>query len=100
MKIEVEPLDNEKLDKLWKERNDLMYTHVQRYIAFITKAQDDALRKVIIEHAQERSKELGEDIEVLFADEEKVNRIIDLGIKEYLKEEEHKRWRGRDWSNT
>ena len=92
MKIEVEPLDNEKLDKLWKERNDLMYTHVQRYIVFITKAQDDALRKAIIEHAQERSKELGEDIEVLFADEEKVNRIIDLGIREYYRET-------RGWKN-
>lgn len=86
MKIEVEPLANEDLDKLWKERNDLMYTYVQRYIAFITKAQDDALRKAIIEHAQDRSKELGENIEVLFADEEKVNRIIDLGIREYYRE--------------
>lgn len=76
MKIEVEPLAD----------GDLMYKHVQRYVAFITKAQDDALRKAIIEHAQERSKELGEDIEVLFADEEKVNRIIDLGIREYYRE--------------
>lgn len=73
-------------DKEWQERNDLVYTHVSRYVAFITKAQDDALRKTIIEHAQERSKELGEDIEVLFADEEKVNRIIDLGIREYYRE--------------
>ena len=86
MKIDVEPLDNEELDKLWRERNDLIYTHVQRYVVFITKAQDDALRKAIVEHAQERSKELGEDIEVLFADEEKVNRIIDLGIREYYRE--------------
>lgn len=73
-------------DKDWQERNDLVYSHVSRYVAFITKAQDDALRKTIIEHAQERSKELGEDIEVLFADEEKVNRIIDLGIREYYRE--------------
>lgn len=73
-------------DKAWQERNDLVYSHVSRYVAFITKAQDDALRKTIIEHAQERSKELGEDIEVLFADEEKVNRIIDLGIREYYRE--------------
>lgn len=79
-------------DKAWQERNDLVYTHVQRYVAFITKAQDDALRKAIIEHAQERSKELGEDIEVLFADEEKVNRIIDLGIREYYRET-------RGWKN-
>ena len=76
MKIDVEPLAD----------GDLMYKHVQRYVAFITKAQDDALRKAIVEHAQERSKELGEDIEVLFADEEKVNRIIDLGIREYCRE--------------
>lgn len=76
MKIDVEPLAD----------GDLIYKHVQRYVAFITKAQDDALRKTIIEHAQERSKELGEDIEVLFADEEKVNRIIDLGIREYYRE--------------
>lgn len=73
-------------DKEWQERNDLVYSHVSKYVAFITKAQDDALRKTIIEHAQERSKELGEDIEVLFADEEKVNRIIDLGIREYYRE--------------
>lgn len=92
MKIDVEPLANEEPYKLWKERNDLMYTHVQRYVAFITKAQDDALRKAIIEHAQERSKELGEDIEVLFADEEKVNRIIDLGVREYYRET-----RGQEW---
>lgn len=75
------------IDEAWRQRNDLVYSHVSRYVAFITKAQDDALRKAIIEHAQERSKELGEHIEVLFADEEKVNRIIDLGIREYLKEE-------------
>lgn len=92
MTIDVEPLANEDLDKLWQERNDLVYTHVQRYIAFVTKAQDDALRKAIIEHAQERSKELGEDVEVLFADEEKVNRIIDLGIREYYRET-------RGWKN-
>lgn len=85
-------IDDPAMDEAWKERNDLMYTHVQRYIAFITKAQDDALRKVIIEHAQERSKELGENIEVLFADEEKVNRIIDLGIREYCRET-------RGWKN-
>lgn len=92
MKIDVEPLANEDLGKLWQERNDLVYTHVQRYVAFVTKAQDDALRKAIIEHAQERSKELGEDVEVLFADEEKVNRIIDLGIREYYRET-------RGWKN-
>ena len=96
MKIEVEPLDKEELDKLWKERNDLVYSHVQRYIAFVTKAQDDALRKAIVEHAQERSKELGEDIEVLFADEEKVNRIIDLGIREYYRETRGCEWRGKE----
>ena len=82
MKIDVEPLAD----------GDLMYKHVQRYVAFITKAQDDALRKAIVEHAQERSRELGEDVEVLFADEEKVNRIIDLGIREDYRET-------RGWKN-
>ena len=86
MKIDVEPLAD----------GDLIYKHVQKYVAFITKAQDDALRKAMVEHAQERSKELGEDIEVLFADEEKVNRIIDLGIREYLRLEGEERWRRKE----
>lgn len=91
MKIDT----NEELDKLWQERNDLVYQCTQRYIAAIVKEKDEYLRKQIYEYARLKSVEYGEDVQVIFMDEDKVNRIIDLGIKEYLRIEEEKRWSGR-----
>lgn len=83
MKIDDEPLAGE----------DLIYKHVSRFIACVTKAQDTALRKQIYEYAQLKSKEYGEEVQVLMMDEDKVNRIIDLGVKEYLREEREHKWR-------
>ena len=38
-------IDDVELNKAWQERNDLVYSHVQRYVAFITKAQDEGLEE-------------------------------------------------------
>ena len=85
-------IDKEELEKAWDERNDLVYKCTQRYIAAITKKTDDILRKQIYEYAQLKSEEYGEEVQVLLMDEDKVNRIIDLGIREYYRET-------RGWKN-
>lgn len=80
-------IDDIELQKAWDEREDIIYNHVSRFMACITRAQDTALRKQIIQYAKLKSQEYGEDVQVIFMDEDKVNRIIDLGLKEYLEEE-------------
>ena len=66
---------------------DSVYQITQRYMATIAKKTDYVLRQQIIQYAKLKSQEYGEDVQVIFMDEEKVNRIIDLGLKEYLSEE-------------
>ena len=78
-------------DEEWRERDDLMYSVQQKFVAAITKETDDALRRAIYDYAREKSLEQGEDIQVIFADQEKVDRILDLGIREYLRLEGEKR---------
>ena len=80
-------IDDIELQKAWDEREDIIYNHVSRFMACITKAQDTALRKQIVQYAKLKSQEYGEEVQVIFMDEDKVNRIIDLGLKEYLSEE-------------
>ena len=80
-------------DEDWREKDDLVYRSVQKFCAYITKASDDALRRAIYDYAREKSLEQGEDIQVIFVDQEKVDRILDLGIREYLRLEEDKRWK-------
>ena len=83
-------------DEEWRERDDLMYKCVQKFCAYITKESDDVLRRAIYDYAREKSLEQGEDIQVIFADQEKVDRILDLGIKEYLRLEREERWREKE----
>ena len=68
----------------------------QRYMAAIAKSTDYALRHQIQQYAKLKSQEYGEDIQVIFMDEEKVNRIIDLGLREYLRLEGEERWRRKE----
>lgn len=86
-------IDDIELQKAWDEREDIIYSHVSRFMACVTKAQDTALRQQIIQYAKLKSEEYGEEVQVIFMDEDKVNRIIDLGLKEYLEEERGCKWR-------
>ena len=83
MKIEKKPVP---LDGTF-EGFDSVYQITQRYMATIVKKTDYALRQQIIQYATLKSQEYGEEVQVIFMDEDKVNRIIDLGLKEYLSEE-------------
>ena len=75
---------------------DSVYSVTQRYMAAIARKTDYALRHQIQQYAKLKSQEYGEDIQVIFMDEEKVNRIIDLGLREYLRLEGEERWRRKE----
>ena len=66
------------------------------YMTAIAKSTDYALRHQIQQYAKLKSQEYGEDIQVIFMDEEKVDRIIDLGLREYLRLEGEERWRRKE----
>ena len=72
-----------------KEENGV-YSITDRVIAEITNKREEYLQQKIIDYAKQHAEEYGEEVEVIFLDEDKVRMIIKLGIQEYLKRENEK----------
>ena len=67
-----------------------VYSRTDRVIAEITNKREEYLQQKIIDYAKQHAEEYGEEVEVIFLDEDKVRMIIKLGIQEYLKRENEK----------
>ena len=72
-----------------KEENGV-FSITDRVIAEITNKREEYLQQKIIDYEKQHADEYGEEIEVIFLDEDKVRMIIKLGIQEYLKRENEK----------
>lgn len=72
-----------------KEENGV-FSITDRVIAEITNKREEYLEQKIIDYAKQHAEEYGEEVEVIFLDEDKVRMIIKLGIQEYLKRENEK----------
>lgn len=72
-----------------KEENRV-FSITNRVIAEIINKREEYLQQKIIDYAKQHAEEYGEEVEVIFLDEDKVRMIIKLGIQEYLKRENEK----------
>lgn len=61
------------------------YSITKKHIMQIVNEQDELFKAMILEYVQKNVKEFGHKAEVLFVDEEKVKRVIQLGLAEYLR---------------
>lgn len=78
-----------KSNKDMLEMNEDFVTHYTETVIKQVVARDDEYTKQAIkEYAMQRSQEIGEIIRVEFIDKEIVDKIIELGIKEYIKRKE------------
>ena len=64
-----------------------IFSITETVVAEIVKKEDDLLRQKILDFWKQHAEEFGEEINVIFLEEEKARRIINLGIQEYLKRE-------------
>ena len=63
--------------------NNFEYVYKERVIKQIVNKDDEHTRQLIKDYARNRYP--NEKVRIDFYDEETINKIIDLGIKEYLK---------------
>lgn len=69
-----------------KKENGI-YSISNRIIAEVVNKEDEYIKKVITDYAKKISSEYGEEVRVVFLDEDKARKIIELGIQEYLRRE-------------
>lgn len=72
-----------------KEENGI-YSITNRIIAEVVNKEDEYLKQVIMDYAKKISSEYGEEVKVVFLDEDKARKIIELGIQEYFRRENAK----------
>ena len=69
-----------------KEENGI-FSITETFIAEIVKKEDDILRQKILDYWKRHAEKFGEEVNVVFLDEEKAIQIINLGMQEYLRRE-------------
>ena len=62
-----------------------IYSITNRVIAEVVKKEDEYIKKVITDYARKISAEYGEEVKVIFIDEDMAREIINLGIAEYMR---------------
>lgn len=65
--------------------NDEIFSFTQKLIVQVVDEKEKYIKEVIVKYAQEQSKKLGGQVDVLFIDKSVADEIIDLGVREYLK---------------
>lgn len=65
--------------------DDSIYKVTMGIHAMIIDETDQHLKEIMIEYAKKRAEETGVHLELVFMEKEKVEKIIDLGVAEYLR---------------
>lgn len=87
MSIKEESFDEITQKKIKETENDMVFKMTTNIIAMIIDKNEQHLKEVMIKYAKKRAEETGVHVEIVFMEKEKVEKIIDLGISEYLKRE-------------
>ena len=72
--------------KISMDENNIM-TVTENVIKEIVAKDDEHTKQIISDYAMKKSAEIGEKIHVKFIDKEIVDKIINLGIIEYMKKQ-------------